>query len=136
MISEIHFDELVAAGLINEEDFDLFITTLLFRDAIEIKFGKDEKKIARYKNQFTAQIDELFNDMGLGWRQRLLIIIDVLTPRLTAKDYQQRKSEDFQRAVDLWEKGEKIPLLVKVCDTFANLYETINDLERGLEMDE
>ena len=62
------------------------------------------------------------------------------SPKDSPLSYLERKREDFNRFIpqkpfDWWSKDDKLRFLIKVADIYANLYETVDDLDNAMRDD-
>ena len=127
---EALFDELVRQGLLLENDYSTFMLSIALHDALEIVSG-------RTKEWFIGILKN--NGINKEEAQRIGKIVSILTPAEKTVDeedteaYLTRKRRDFQRVVNVRNKKDKMPLLVKITDILANMDETIDDLRQGRE---
>ncbi len=119
-------------------DFDRFFVSALLHDAFEMN--------PQDKESLFFQLKKIFSDKDDSWIHQVIEDVEFLTPpqKDSELSYLERKNQDFERFVpkkedgndepfENWSVDERIRFFIKTADVWANLYESINDLKKGLD---
>jgi len=123
--------QLITDNNFDDSTYKRFILTALFHDAFEMnEYFRDNPE------EFVSELKQSFPGYNDEWYGKVKDDVDFLTPKEKdpSQSYFQQKQADFERFFD----GEscldkEIRLVVKTADVWANLSETVEDLQERRE---
>lgn len=124
---------------LDKQNKERVVLSALFHDAFEMNFDYNEERLKK-------ELEQVFPEKERDWLNLICADVRSLTPpkKDPNLDYIERKKSDFERFVPKdenredkpfveWKEDEKIRFIIKAADVYANLYETVDDLNRGLD---